>query len=82
MTCLYLRNVLLYAAILETKNASPLQKKPKAPKADRVTYRQESVGIAVLEFVQNLLVEDADVSGVDIVPTIVEVSCMMLVSAA
>lgn len=53
---------------------APLEKKPKQPKAERVTYRQESVGIAVLEFVQNLLMEDADVSGADIVPTIVEVS--------
>jgi hypothetical protein len=52
---------------------APLEKKAKVPKAERVTYRQESVGIAVLEFVQNLLVEDADVSGADIVPTIVEV---------
>ena len=53
---------------------SPLEKKPRLPKAERITYRQESVGIAVLEFVQNLLVEDADVSGADIVPTIVEVN--------
>uniref|UniRef100_A0AAV1UGG3 Ribosome-binding factor A n=1 Tax=Peronospora matthiolae TaxID=2874970 RepID=A0AAV1UGG3_9STRA len=59
-------------ASLKNKNASPLQKKPKLPKADRVTYRQESVGIAVLEYVQNLLVEDADASGIDIVPTFVE----------
>ncbi|KAG6613526.1 Ribosome-binding factor A [Phytophthora cinnamomi] len=57
---------------LKTKNSAPLEKKPKQPKAERVTYRQESVGIAVLEFVQNLLVEDADVSGADIIPTIVE----------
>ncbi|GMF14979.1 unnamed protein product [Phytophthora lilii] len=61
---------------LKNKNMAPLEKKPKVPKAERVTYRQESVGIAVLEFVQNLLVEDADVSGADIVPTIVEVSRM------
>ncbi|KAG7391311.1 hypothetical protein PHYPSEUDO_005260 [Phytophthora pseudosyringae] len=57
---------------LKNKNMAPLEKKPKQPKAERVTYRQESVGIAVLEFVQNLLVEDADVSGADIVPTILE----------
>ncbi|CAI5704344.1 unnamed protein product [Peronospora effusa] len=57
---------------LKNKNMSPLEKKPRLPKAERITYRQESVGIAVLEFVQNLLVEDADVSGADIVPTIVE----------
>ncbi|KAE9037388.1 hypothetical protein PR003_g6861 [Phytophthora rubi] len=57
---------------LKNKNMAPLEKKPKQPKAERVTYRQESVGIAVLEFVQNLLVEDADVSGADIIPTIVE----------
>ncbi|CAI5732948.1 unnamed protein product [Peronospora destructor] len=59
---------------LKNKNVSPLKKKPRLPKAERITYRQESVGIAVLEFVQNLLVEDADVSGADIVPTIVEAS--------
>ncbi|OWZ24634.1 hypothetical protein PHMEG_000238 [Phytophthora megakarya] len=57
---------------LKNKNMAPLEKQPKQPKAERVTYRQESVGIAVLEFVQNLLIEDADVSGVDIVPTIIE----------
>ncbi|KAF1794679.1 Ribosome-binding factor A domain [Phytophthora cactorum] len=57
---------------LKNKNTAPLEKKPKQPKAERVTYRQESVGIAVLEFVQNLLIEDADLSGADIVPTIIE----------
>ncbi|KAH7476766.1 hypothetical protein PRIC1_002720 [Phytophthora ramorum] len=57
---------------LKNKNMAPLEKKPKQPKAERVTYRQESVGIAVLEFVQNLLVEDADLSGADVIPTIVE----------
>ncbi|KAK1939281.1 hypothetical protein P3T76_008665 [Phytophthora citrophthora] len=57
---------------LKNKNMTPLEKKPKQPKAERVSHRQESVGIAVLEFVQNLLVEDADMSGVDIVPTIIE----------
>ncbi|EEY69315.1 uncharacterized protein PITG_05538 [Phytophthora infestans T30-4] len=57
---------------LKNKNMTPLEKKPKQPKAERVTYRQESVGIAVLEFVQNLLVEDADLSGDDVVPTIIE----------
>lgn len=57
---------------LKNKNMAPLEKKPKQPKAERVSHRQESVGIAVLEFVQNLLVEDADMSGVDIVPTIIE----------
>ncbi|ETO78321.1 hypothetical protein F444_06669 [Phytophthora nicotianae P1976] len=57
---------------LKNKNMTPLEKKPKQPKAERVTYRQESVGIAVLEFVQNLLIEDADLSGADIVPTIIE----------
>ena len=33
------------------------------------------MGIAVLEYVQNLLVGDADASGIDIVPTFVEVRC-------
>ncbi|CAH0479790.1 unnamed protein product [Peronospora belbahrii] len=61
-------------ASLKNKNMSPLERKPKLPKAERVTYRQESVGIAVLEYVQNLLVEDADVSGADIVPIFVEAS--------
>ncbi|TDH70591.1 hypothetical protein CCR75_005000 [Bremia lactucae] len=54
------------------KNSAPLEKKVKLQKAERVTYRQESVGIAVLEFVQNLLIEDADLSGADIVPRFVE----------
>ncbi|KAF4324205.1 hypothetical protein BBO99_00000092 [Phytophthora kernoviae] len=56
----------------KTKNTTPLEKKLKQPKSERVSYRQESVGIAVMEYVQNLLYEDADVSGADIVPTFVE----------
>ncbi|KAG7402369.1 hypothetical protein PHYBOEH_000077 [Phytophthora boehmeriae] len=56
----------------KTKNMAPLEKKPKQPKSERISYRQESVGIAVMEYVQNLLYEDADVSGTDIVPQFVE----------
>ncbi|CEG48242.1 ribosome-binding factor a [Plasmopara halstedii] len=54
------------------KNLVHLEKKEKPSRAERTTYRQESVGIAVLEYVQTLLVEDADLSGANIVPTFVE----------
>ncbi|RLN21287.1 hypothetical protein BBJ28_00009135 [Nothophytophthora sp. Chile5] len=56
-----------------TANQAPLEKKPKRGNPERVSYRQESVGVAVLEFVQNIFLEDADASGTDIVPTFVEV---------
>ncbi|RLN65661.1 hypothetical protein BBJ28_00001821 [Nothophytophthora sp. Chile5] len=57
----------------KTKNQAPLEKKPKRGNPERVSYRQESVGVAVLEFVQNIFLENADASGTDIVPTFVEV---------
>ncbi|KAI9923131.1 hypothetical protein PsorP6_002070 [Peronosclerospora sorghi] len=57
---------------LKNKNSAPLEKQSKLPKAERVTYRQESVGISVLEYLQNLLVEDADLCGFEIVPALVE----------
>lgn len=59
--------------ILGAKNAAPLEKKPKKVNVDRVSYRQERIELSVVEFVQNLIVQDSDSQSADVVANIVEV---------
>lgn len=61
----------------ETKNAAPLEKKPKKVNVDRVSYRQERVELSVVDFVQNLIVQDSDTHATDVIANIVEVSNLL-----
>ncbi|TMW63155.1 hypothetical protein Poli38472_002096 [Pythium oligandrum] len=59
--------------IPKTKILAPLEKKKKMD-PERISHRQERVELSVLEFVQDLLVEDADMLETDVFPHLVEAS--------
>ncbi|GAB9470610.1 hypothetical protein Gpo141_00007851 [Globisporangium polare] len=58
----------------KTKNSAPLEKKPKKINVDRISYRQERVELSVVDFVQNLLLQDSDSNATDVVANIAEAS--------
>lgn len=57
----------------ETKLATPLEKNTKKHNAEKASYRQARVELTVLDFVQNLLLEDSDTTGIDVIPSFVDV---------
>ncbi|DBA03485.1 TPA: hypothetical protein N0F65_002893 [Lagenidium giganteum] len=60
-------------AIPKTKMAAPLEKKPKM-NAEKISHRQEKVGLSLQDFVQHLLLQDADRHEINVFAQVLEVS--------
>lgn len=52
--------------------AAPLEKNVKN-NAEKASFRQARVELTVVDFVQNLLLEQSDTMGIDVIPSFVEV---------
>ncbi|KAJ0389546.1 hypothetical protein P43SY_010728 [Pythium insidiosum] len=58
----------------KTKMMAPLEKKEKKVDPERISHRQERVEMTVMDFVQRLLLDDADATESDVFAHIVDAS--------